>query len=179
MRLIELLPDYYEKNVTMNTLQELLSTVTDGLEDGLSNTVSECFASTASMLLSRYEQLLGLEVDVSKSDAYRRERITAKMIGSGTSTKELMRDIAASYSNGEVEVIEDNVNYKFTIRFVGQLGIPGNMDNLKLTIEEVKPAHLVAEYEYIYNIWSDVQGLTWEQAAAYTWEEIRTVRLNE
>lgn len=179
MRLIKLLPDYYEKNVTMNTLQDLLSDATDELDEKLSSTISECFASTASQMLSRYEQLLGLQVDISKSEAYRRERIVAKLVGSGTSTKEMIRTVAASYSNGEVEVIEDNPNYKFVIRFVGQLGVPGNMDSLKLTIEEIKPAHLAVEYEYIYNTWSDVQGLTWEQAAAYTWGEIRTVRLSE
>ena len=87
MQLIKLLPDYYEKNVTMKTLQDLLSSVTDDLEVGLSNTIMECFASTASDMLTRYEQLLGLDVDVTQSDTYRRERIIAKMAGSGTSTK--------------------------------------------------------------------------------------------
>lgn len=179
MQLIKLLPDYYEKNVTMKTLQDLLSSVTDDLEIGLSNTIRECFAATARRMLTRYEQLLGLDVDVTQSDTYRRERIIAKMAGSGTSTKEMIRSVAANYSNGEVEIIEDNANYKFVVRFVGQLGVPGNMDNLKLTIEEIKPAHLVVEYEYIYNTWSDVSGLTWEQASSYTWEEIRTVNLND
>ena len=51
------------------------------------------------------------------------------------------------------------------------------MADLKLTIEEIKPAHLVVEYEYIYNTWENVEVLTWEQAVAYTWEEIRTVNL--
>lgn len=177
MELIKLLPDYYDKNVTMQTLQTLLSEVTDDLENGLSSTISECFASTASGLLSRYEQLLGLEVDVSKPDDFRRERIRAKISGVGTTTKEMVKNVAGSYSNGEVEVIEDAANYRFVIRFVGTLGIPGNVADLKLTIEEIKPAHLAVEYEYIYNAWGDVAALTWKQASAYTWEGIRTVNL--
>ena len=164
MELIKLLPDYYDKNVTMQTLQTLLSEVTDDLENGLSSTISECFASTASGLLSRYEQLLGLEVDVSKPDDFRRERIRAKISGVGTTTKEMVKNVAGSYSNGEVEVIEDAANYRFVIRFVGTLGIPGNVADLKLTIEEIKPAHLAVEYEYIYNTWGDVSALTWKQA---------------
>lgn len=179
MDLIKLLPDYYEKNVTMQTLQGLLSEVTDDLEKGLSSTISECFASTASGLLSRYEQLLGLEVDVSKSDSFRRERIRAKICGVGATTKEMVKNVASNYSNGEVEVIEDTSHYRFVIRFVGMLGIPGNMADLKLTIEEIKPAHLAVEYEYIYNTWNNVSALTWDQAAAYTWEGIRTVNINE
>ena len=53
------------------------------------------------------------------------------------------------------------------------------MSDLKLTIEEIKPAHLAVTYEYVYNTWADVSKLTWAQAAEYTWEEIRTVNLNE
>lgn len=177
MELIKLLPDYYDKNVTMQTLQEILSRVTDELDEQLSSTISECFIATASELLSRYEQVFGLGVDISKSDAFRRERICAKISGTGTTTKEMVKSVARSYSNGEVEIIEDNDHYCFVVRFVGTLGIPGNMADLKLTIEEIKPAHLAVEYEYIYNTWNDVSVLTWEQAAAYTWEEIRTVNL--
>lgn len=178
MDLIKLLPDYYGRNVTMQTLQEILSAATDELDDGLSSTIQQCFAATASTLLSRWENLLGLEIDVTKSDEFRRERIAAKMSGSGTTTKAMIIDTASRYSNGEVEVIEDNANSRFTIRFVGTLGIPGNMEDLKLTIEEIKPAHLAVTYEYIYNTWDDIGALTWNQAAAYTWEGIRTVNVN-
>lgn len=177
MELIKLLPEYYDENVTMQTLQSILSKETDDLETGLSDTISECFASTASVLLSRYENLLGLTIDVTKENDYRRERICAKLAETGTTTKEMIESVSKSYSNGEVEVIEDNANSRFVIRFVGTLGIPGNMADLKLTIEEIKPAHLAVEYEYIYNTWSDISALTWQQATSYTWEKIRTVRL--
>lgn len=179
MQLIELLPNYYEKNVTMNTLQGILSEVTAELEIGLSNTISECFASTASSLLSRYENLLGLEVDISKTDEFRRERIYAKISGAGTTTKAMIIDVVSRYSNGEVEVVEDNPNNTMIIKFVGTLGIPGNMADLKMTIEEIKPAHLAVTYEYSYSTWNDLEGMTWEAASAYTWEELRMVRADE
>lgn len=178
MELIKLLPDYYDKNVTMQTLQSILSAVSGKLEESLSRTISECFVETASGLLSRYEQLFGLEVDISKSDTFRRERIMAKISGAGTTTKSMIIDVASRYSNGAVEVLEDNANSRFTIKFIGTLGIPGNMVDLKLTIEEIKPAHLAVTYEYVYNTWADVSRLTWAQEAEYTWEGIRTVNLN-
>lgn len=178
MELIKLLPDYYEQNVTMQTLQRILSAVTDDLDEKLSDIIAQCFVQTAGTYLARWENLLALDVDISKSDEFRRERITAKISGTGTTTKAMIVDVASRYSNGAVEVIEDNANSRFTIKFVGTLGIPGNMADLKLTIEEIKPAHLAVTYEYVYNTWSDVGALTWNQAASYTWEEIRTVRIN-
>lgn len=179
MRLIKLLPEYYEKNVTMVTLQEILSGVTDELDIALSSTIQECFVSTASRLLSRHENMLGLEVDVTKSDEFRRERICAKLSGAGTTTKAMIIDVASRYSNGEAEVLEDNENHVITIKFVGTLGIPGNMADLKMTIEEIKPAHLAVTYEYSYSTWNDLEGMTWEAASAYTWEELRMVRADE
>lgn len=177
MDLMTLLPGYYDANETMIRLQSILSAETEKLDTGLSQTISECFISTASAMLSRYERLYGLEVDVSKSDAFRRERIKAKIAGAGTTTKQMIINTARSYSNGEVEVYEDNANSRFTIKFVGTLGIPGNIADLKLTIEEIKPAHLAVKYEYVYNTWDNLSALTWDQAEAYTWEQIRTVSI--
>lgn len=175
MQLMRLLPDYYENNKTMNLLQRILSEATNNLEAELSSTIKECFVSTASTLLSRYEKMYGLQVDILKDETYRKERILAKLVGVGTTTKEMLIETAASYSNGEVEVIEDNANHKFIIKFVGTKEMPGNMADLKLTIEEIKPAHLAVEYLYVYNSWDDISKMTWSTAESYTWNELRTV----
>lgn len=177
MELIKLLPDYYVQNKTMNKLQEILTVETKTLDDQLSNIISECFVSTASTMLSRYEKIYGIEVDIAKSKTFRRERIKAKIVGIGTTTKQMIQDVSANYSNGSVEVIEDNKNRRFIIKFVGTLGIPENLADLKLTIEEIKPAHLAVTYEYVYNTWRNINKLTWEEASAYTWEQIRTVTI--
>ena len=172
-----LLPDYYEKNETMRILQGIISDETESLGQGLTDTVNQCFPITANGLLERWERILGLEVDASKTPEFRRERVLAKISGVGTTTKAMIVDTASRYSNGAVEVIEDNPHYRFTVKFVGTLGIPGNMADLKMTIEEIKPAHLAVDYEYVYNTWSDIDALTWAQAVGHTWKEIRTVKI--
>lgn len=173
MELINLLPDYYGMNETMILLQRILSGETDKLEVGLSKVIQECFASTADLLLSRYEQLYGIEVDVLQPNEYRRERIKAKLTGAGTTTKEMVRLTAASFSNGEVEVIEDNENSQFIIKFVGTIGIPSNMSGLTLTLEEIKPAHLAITYEYVYNTHLDLAVHTHRELQAYTHYQLR------
>jgi len=171
--LTELLPPIYENDLTMQKLQDILSDKINTLADGINETIDECFVSTTSKLLSYHENIYGITVDVTKSDVFRMERIRAKIKGTGTVTKQMIIDTAKAYSNGEVEVIEDNANNSFKIKFVGAKGIPANMADLILTIEEIKPAHLSYTFEYLYNTWDDVSAMTWADASVYTWEGLR------
>lgn len=173
MDLITLLPDYYKNNLTMEALQNILSADINALIGGLDGTIDQCFVNTATSILSRYEEIYGIQVDVSKSNEFRRERIRAKIRGTGTVTKQMIIDTAASYSNGEVEVIEEPGNYSFKIRFIGTLGIPGNMADLTLTIEEIKPAHLSYTFEYIYRTHAELSGYTHNQLADFTHDQLR------
>jgi len=172
--LMTLLPDYYNNNLTMEELQSIIATDISVLTSSFNETIDECFANTASSLLSRYEKIYGITIDVSKSDEFRRERIRAKIRGIGTVTTQMIVDTATSYSNGEVEVIEDPANYSFKIKFVGTLGIPANMADLTLTIEEIKPAHLAFTFEYVYNTNQVLGTKTHAQLAAYTHNQLGT-----
>jgi uncharacterized protein YmfQ (DUF2313 family) len=170
---MELLPSVYESNATMQELQGILTTDINELASSFNETIDECFISTASTLLSRYEKVYGLQVDVSKSDTFRRERIMAKLRGIGTTTKQMIMDTAAAYSNGSVEVTEDNLNNSFKIKFVGTVGVPANMGDLTLTIEEIKPAHLSYTFEYIYNVNANLRGFTNSELSRYTHHQLR------
>lgn len=180
MNLMELLPPYYNGNLSMEKLQGILTEKINELANNLNETIDECFVNTASALLSRYEKIYGLEVDVSKSDEFRRERIRAKIRGTGTVTKQMIQEVAKSYSNGEVEVIEDNENYRFIIKFIGTKGIPANMADLRLTIEEIKPAHLTFEFEFTWLTWDEFDGYnkTWNEwdSLNLTWDEFEVYK---
>lgn len=172
MDLMSLLPPIYEKNSTMEELQSILSSDINSLVSAFNETIDQCFVNTATRSLSRYENIYGLQVDVSKSNEFRRERILAKFRGVGTTTKKMIIDTAAAFSNGEVEVIEDPSSNSFVIKFVGTKGIPANMDDLVLTIEEIKPAHLSYSFEYTYRRWSEVSGYLWGEVADKTWYQL-------
>lgn len=180
MNLMDLLSSYYDKNNTMVELQGILSTRINTLADNLNETVDQCFVETATSLLSRYEQIYGLSIDVSKSNTFRRERIKAKIKGVGTVTRQMIVDVAKSYSNGEVEIIEDNANYSFKVKFVGTRGVPANISDLILTIEEIKPAHLSFTFEYTYMTWNEFDSYnnTWEEwdTLNLTWNDFETYK---
>jgi uncharacterized protein YmfQ (DUF2313 family) len=169
-----LLPPVYDGNTTMQKLQSILSADINTLANKFDETIDQCFVSTAASLLSRYEKIYGLQVDVIKSDEFRRERIKAKIRGIGTVTKQMIIDTARSFSNGEAEVLEDSSNNCFVIKFIGTMGIPANMDDLVLTIEEIKPAHLSYTFEYTYRRWGEVSSYLWGDADDKTWYQLST-----
>ena len=156
----------------MEKLQGILSSNINALASAFDETIDQCFVNTASRLLSRYEFIYGLQVDVSKSNEFRRERILAKIRGIGTTTKQMIIDTAAAFSNGEVEVIENASGNSFIIKFVGTTGIPANIGDLVLTIEEIKPAHLSYSFEYTYRRWYEVSDRLWGEVSDKTWYQL-------
>lgn len=80
MELIRLLPDIYDNNETMQLLQGILSQEVTTLDAGMYHTIDQCYVGSSSEdgTLSRYERLLGISPDTSKSERYRKERIKAR-----------------------------------------------------------------------------------------------------
>ena len=175
MNLSSVLPDYYEDNETMQELQWILSDETDKLEKSLSKAMNDVFWSKAAgnEMLTRYERMFGLFPDVGKSDRYRKERIMARVAGAGTTTASLVQHIAESYTNATVELKENFPEYTVTVWFVGTSGIPGNISDIKESIEEMIPAHLKVLYEYIFNTYGSVGTFTHKQLAEYSHYKIR------
>ena len=174
MNLIGHLPTYYYRNKTMIELQDIISNKFNELSEDTSDTINQFFVDTATSLLSRYEKIYGIEVDTTKTDSFRRERIRAKVVGTGTTTKELIANTAKVFSGAEVEVTENYDDYSFVIKFVGKKGIPENMDSLVVAIEEIKPAHLAYSFTYTYNTWEMVSHDIWNNVQNLTWLELKT-----
>lgn len=178
MELMKLLPDYYEENKTMQELQEIVGSEVEKEKAGLDHAVNQCNPKTAaSNGLARHEKIYGINPEIQKSIRYRLERLGSRMLGAGMTTKQLIESIAATYTNAEAEVIEYFSEYKVLIRFVGTSGIPGNIEDIKNSIEEVIPAHLAVSYEYIFNTHGSVGTFTHADLAAYTHYEIRNGHL--
>ena len=157
---------------------------TEGYELGtakctFSDLVDQCFVQTATWGLLRWEEVYGIATNFSLSYEQRREIILAKMRGQGTTTVEMIRNTAIAFSGGEVEVIEDNAHYNFIVRFVGQYGIPQNMQAFKEMLEEIKPAHLGYTLEYRFVIWNELKPYLWIELKPYTWDGLRVKEIRK
>lgn len=144
MKLIELLPDYYQKSAETADLQNAIGTETEKARAAADDLLAQLNVDTATWGLDLWEKAYGLQAQASESFDARRRRIKSKMRAIGTTTVEKIRSTAQSFSgsDGIVEVTEHNPKYRFDIRYIETLGLPPDMKGLTAAIDEIKPAHL-------------------------------------
>lgn len=181
--LMRYLPSYYQRDKgTMYLLQQLaISPELGELKYAMDELLTQFFVDIATWGLELWERELNIQTDINKSYEQRREIIKAKLRGAGTTTKEMIRNVAEAFSGGEVIVEEEPEQARFVLRFIGTVGIPPNMAGLTKAIEDIKPAHLAYEYAYTWSWWGKPKelGLTWGQAKnkGLTWGTIKTYGL--
>lgn len=171
------LPDYYKDSKVVDHILNAFSIELDKLEKARIEMINQLQPETATYALNRWEEDYKLPNKDNYDMTYRRGIIISRMKGTGTCTKDFIKNIALSYGNGEVEVIEPTTegDYTLIIKFVGTKGVPPNLEDFKNSIEEVIPAHMVASYQFTYLVWNDRDkyNKTWDEwdALNLTWDE--------
>lgn len=171
-----LVPEFVSEKLEM---QELY--VTQGQEMGylqfaLEDTINQCSLDVATWGLARWEKLFDVGTNMLLSYERRRELVSAKLQGQGTVTMEMIRNMAEVFSGSDVEVVEDNANNGFTVRFIGTKGIPQNMQGFIEILEMIKPAHLSYGFEYCYTIWEEINEYVWNDLQEITWNDVRILK---
>ncbi|OPA76610.1 hypothetical protein BVG16_15625 [Paenibacillus selenitireducens] len=174
--LLEYLPKYWYDITEMVCIQDTAAAEIGTTKFSIDDVLKQVFVKTATWGLELWERELGLTTDNTKPYERRREMILAKLRGSGTTTKEMIKSVAAAFSGGEVKVFEYPSEYRFEVQFIGVMGIPPNMAGLMQVLEEVKPAHLTYNFKYSYTWWDTLKQLTWQQANSKSWSELRTYK---
>lgn len=165
----------YDRSGEVADIQQGLQAAVDDLWTAADGVMDGVYVATASASLRLWEKLYAVDIDASLPHAQRREIIKAKMRSSGATTVDLIKNVAESYVNGEVAVTEQHADYTFTITFVSTKGRPTLLDELKKSIEQIKPAHLGVLYIFTYVTHGEIKaaGYTHGQLATYTHAEMR------
>jgi len=123
------------------TINKILNDI-DSLEDEVT------FVNAKNIGIARKEDVYGIKTNNSRFIEYRKSTVISKARGVGVITKQAIENMAAAYSNGEVEVIEIEDAY-IIIKFIGVKGIPPNLDDLINILEYMLPAHVIYKLEFI------------------------------
>ena len=132
---MDLLPERFSKSNEIVNFENAIESVMSIAEEKRDELMLQFNVDTATWGLSLWEKQYGIETDILKDYDYRRSRIKSKMRGCGTTTIELIKNISESFVNGEVDIIEHNEEYYFEVVMVSVIGIPPNLEDLKLAIE--------------------------------------------
>jgi hypothetical protein len=174
MNLANYVPDFINQSSVFSPLYEEEQNELNTVNADITDLVNQCFVETATWGLSDWESFLGIPAN-SNTNAIRVTNILAKIRGRGTSTVALVQNVANSYANGTVQVIEHPANYAIEIKFVSDYGIPPNLSDLQNAISAIIPAHLEILYTYLYTIWQSAQKVTWNTIKTDgTWGNLRS-----
>jgi len=177
--LIDYLPSRFQNSPEMVDIQKALGILVNLVEKERDLLLLQCNVETATWGLDLWEKEYGIATDKTKPYDFRRSRIKAKMRGQGTTTVEMIKNVAESFVNGLVDVVEHNEEYRFDVNMVSVIGVPPNMEDLRSAIEEIKPAHLAYEIILRYNTWKMASILTWGEASNFTWKQLREEALKK
>ena len=170
------MPGYYRKSKAMNDLVHSIENEFERLKAETTLTENQFFVILSDRDIKNHEEDVGLISDTSADIETRRGRVLSKLRGTGTVTKTMMKNVAASFVNGDIEIIEYPSEYCFAVKFTSKTGVPYNIADIQAMIEEIKPAHLAVEYIFTYRLWQDIldEIQIWTTAKNYSWEWMLT-----
>lgn len=121
------------------------------------------------------------DMSLSQSPELRRANIKVRLRGSGTVDEELIKRIAESYTDGDVEVTCVYSDYIVYVNFVSKTGRPAAIDEIMAAIKAILPAHLKLDCNYRRRTWVEVAQMgTWgETLSGNTWEYILNSEVTE
>ncbi|WP_051287526.1 putative phage tail protein [Paenibacillus taiwanensis] len=129
------------------------------LQDDIDELLRQFYVDTATYGLDLWERFCGIPASTAKPINQRRAVIKSKLRGIGTVTAGVIKNVAESYSNGEVSIRELAHEYKLIVTFIGKMGIPPNLADLQASLRALIPAHLDIEYEFTYLTWGNLDHL--------------------
>ena len=165
----------YRSSQEYQGLQEGAQAVIDDLWEAAFGLQEQIRVDTATYGLDKWEEMLGIAQGIGMTNEARRERLIAKLRGTGTSTVEMIQKTIESFGTGPVEVVEQNSEYKFSVLFISIKGRPAQMDELQAAVERIKPAHLGVDYVFFLTTHQELKAYTHQQLSAYTHLEIETL----
>ncbi|MBN1079259.1 putative phage tail protein [Clostridium botulinum] len=175
INLMQYMPTYYQNSKLIIELLESEAIELVKIKLHIEDLQKQLFIETATWGLKAYENLLNIPTNLNFSFEERRRIIKSKILTQGATTINSMKEIAEAFSGGEVNIIEDNLNYSFVIQFIGVKGIPVGLNCCSEVLKEIVPAHLNYSFRYTYTDWREVQKITYRSVKnkKMTWEKIK------
>lgn len=160
-QLLKNLPSYERKSLLINEILDAAAKHFFELNNKQSNSERELFIDTATEALKIHARDLNISIGSALTLSQQRELITAYFRAAfEQTTDETIKNVAASFTGGLVEIKPTTKDGVFEIKFIDTLGVPDNVEGLKNALEVIIPAHLEFVLAYSYLLIRDVSKMT-------------------
>jgi hypothetical protein len=173
--MIDAAPQYYQNSRIFEAIQAAQGDEYDSLYDKVQDLRKQYRISTATWGLKYWENICNIPVNEEDSYPVRRSRGLGRWRSIGNFSAALVQNIANGYINGTSDVTVDIPLQIINIEFTSDEGIPPNLNDLKMSIDNVVHAHINVGYIFKYHIWDAIdEGLiSWnnQDALNQTWDQ--------
>lgn len=174
-RMVDSAPEYYENSDLFMQYQAAVSAELDKISADEEDIRLQKRIKTATWGLMYWEEVQGMPVVESDPYDIRRSRVLSKWRGVGNFSADLIESVAEAFINGEVSVRMRVPQQEVVVTFIGWRGIPPNLDDLKVQLENIIHATNGLAWRFTYLNWNELDNtnMTWDQldALEMTWDE--------
>ncbi|SHH15112.1 putative phage tail protein [Desulfosporosinus lacus] len=163
------LPPFLSNTQLFSDLLNAQGQELESLDVKLADILAQFDVDTATWALDIYELELGIATDYTKLLSYRRSVIKSKWRGSGKLDAALIKTVCDAFTNGDVQVTFDGTIH---VKFNSVLGIPPNLMDLRIAVEQIKPAYLWLDYLFSFHLIRDIDQVM-------TIDELQLTTLNK
>lgn len=155
--LLNNLPQIYRNTDWLKAIYGASGKDLDDISSIIDTAEAQLNFSTSTWGLPFWEKELGIKPNPNTDIDTRRSFVSAKWKGDQKTDLGLMQAVCNSWKNGDVEVAF--INGLIQLTFVGEYGIPKDLESLLTAIDDVKPAHLGVTTKFKYLLIKDINNV--------------------
>jgi hypothetical protein len=174
VNLLQYLPEFLRAFAEFREYAKIDTPEFEALWAATQNLLKELFVATAETFgLERWERILKLKPKKDDTPAERRFRILSKFEESPPYTlRSLHKTLTNLCGKGRYELtVDSGAN---TIQLLVELVSKSNFRVAEEFVRRISPANMEIFISLRYNQWLALGNITWTQASAKTWEEVRS-----
>ncbi|MEW4281755.1 putative phage tail protein [Priestia megaterium] len=168
----EYMPTYYQDIREAMRIIEAEAREFSRVRAQVNKVLDQYFVNSSDVALDRWERVLGITYDKNRSLDARRQFINAKLRGAGTTTLALLDNVVDSFC--KADLTERATENAVTIKTTGRRGIPPNFADIKESVNDVIPAHIVPDFEFTYVPWHEIEesAMQFDDLSGFRWEKL-------
>ena len=166
-KMISYLHKLYKEDLYFNALLNAIGINLDFIDKKVEQANNNMFFDICdSKTLSFYEKEANIIPKITQTREERAEALSAKWRSEGKTDIQLLQSVCNAWKNGKTSVSFETG--MINIKFVGEYGVPTDIEALKKALEDVKPAHLKINYEFSYVLLKEIETMTLSEVETMT-----------